>query len=151
LSTLIHKRVELARQGENPYVVCRVPSGWVVFADNQTVDANTLLLPDPVVPDLNSLSPDNRIRFLLDMTIVGDALLKITESHRINYSILGNGEPALHAFISPRYHSEPEKYRTKPLWAYANDGIRGRSFDSISDRPLMEKLALTIQDVLGEQ
>lgn len=27
-SNLIHRRVEMARRGENPYVTCRMPSGW---------------------------------------------------------------------------------------------------------------------------
>ena len=54
-----------------------------------------LLLPDSVVPDLNALSFADRQRFLLGMTILGDALLETTEALRINYEILGNTDPAL--------------------------------------------------------
>jgi hypothetical protein len=54
---LIHERVEAARAGTNPTVVCRVPSGWVVLGDNQLVRGYCIPLSDPVVPDLNSLKP----------------------------------------------------------------------------------------------
>ena len=53
--TLIHRRVEEARQGINPAVICRVPSGWVVLGDVQFLHGYSLLLPDPVVPSLNAL------------------------------------------------------------------------------------------------
>lgn len=97
--TLIHRRVELAREGKNKTVICRVLSGWVVLGDIQFLRGYSLLLPDPVVYELNSFSVEERTIFLRDMTIVGDALLKITSAQRMNYDILGNGEPALHAHI----------------------------------------------------
>ena len=42
------------------------------------------------------------------MATIGDALLEVTGAFRINYEILGNLEPALHAHIIPRYLNEPE-------------------------------------------
>ena len=33
--------------------------------------------------------------------------------YRVNYSVLGNKEAALHAHINPRYEDEPEKTRGK--------------------------------------
>lgn len=38
--------------------------------------------------------------------VIGDALLDVTKAHRINYEILGNSEPELHAHIFPRYEDE---------------------------------------------
>jgi len=52
------------------------------------------------------------------MTLLGDALLKVTGATRINYEILGNSEPELHAHLFPRYAHEPEERRTKPAWFY---------------------------------
>ena len=115
---LIADRVAAARAGTNPYVIARLRSGWVVIGDVQFLPGYCLLLSDPVVPSLNDLSTQARNLYLQDMVLVGDALLKATDSFRINYEILGNSEPELHAHIFPRYMSEPEEARRKPAWFY---------------------------------
>jgi diadenosine tetraphosphate (Ap4A) HIT family hydrolase len=118
MTTLIHKRVDAARKGENPAVIYRMKSGWVVLGDVQVLNGYCLLLPDPVPPDLNALSMDDRIDFLRDMSIIGDALLEVSGAVRINYEILGNSEKALHAHICPRFEAEPEEYARGPVWFY---------------------------------
>ena len=115
---LIEERVAAAREGTNPKVICRMSSGWAVIGDVQFLEGYCLLLPDPVVPSLNDLSGEGRIRFLSDMTLIGDALLQMTKAQRINYEILGNSEPELHAHIFPRFASEPEEKRKMPVWFY---------------------------------
>ena len=145
MPTLIHRRVAAAREGANPTVVCRVPSGWVVLCDTQFLRGYAILLPDPVVPDLNALNLEGRARYLLDMTLVGDALAEVTGAYRINYEILGNLEPALHAHIIPRYLDEPEERRKAPPFFY-DAAFRGsRPFDADRDRELMKQLAAAIQ------
>jgi diadenosine tetraphosphate (Ap4A) HIT family hydrolase len=116
--TLIHQRVAAARNGMNPAVIARLRSGWAVIGDRQVVAGYSLLLPDPVVPDLNALSGSARAIFLDDMARLGDALLHVTRASRINYEILGNAEPALHAHLFPRYDSEPPDFRRRPVWFY---------------------------------
>lgn len=116
--SLIHDRVAQARAGTNPKVICRMPSGWAVMGDVQFLEGYCLLLPDPVVESLNALSDSERKQFLSDMSAVGDALLEATGAARINYEILGNSEPALHAHIFPRYPTEPEDKRRMPVWFY---------------------------------
>ena len=116
--SLINIRVELARRGQNPAVMCKLSSGWAVIGDVQFLPGYSLLLPDPVVPSLNDLSMGERAAFLADMALVGDAILEVTGATRINYEILGNTEPELHAHIFPRYASESEDRRTKPVWFY---------------------------------
>ena len=141
MTTLIHERVELARAGENPYVVCRVTSGWVVFGDHQFISGYSLLLPDPVVGSLNDLEPSQRSAFLTDMAAVGDALLEITDAYRINYEILGNTDPALHAHIFPRYETEPPDRKAGPVWHYERRLRRSKPFDLERDRPLMDAIS----------
>ena len=116
--TAIHTQVLAARAGRDPSVVARLFSGWVVFGMQQFVRGYTLLLPDPVVPNLNALGAHERIAFLSDMSRLGDALLKVTGAVRINYAIFGNQEPALHAHVIPRYADEPQALRTAQPWAY---------------------------------
>jgi diadenosine tetraphosphate (Ap4A) HIT family hydrolase len=115
---LIEERVSLAREGKNPHLICRMSSGWAVMGDVQFLPGYCLLLPDPVVPSLNDLSASGRLGYLNDMATIGDALLRVTGACRINYEILGNSEPELHAHIFPRYSHEPEDFRCKPAWFY---------------------------------
>jgi len=110
--------VAAARAGTDPSVIVRMSSGWAVVGDRQVVRGYCLLLPDPVVPDLNRLTGAARALFLSDLTTLGDALLRVTGARRINYEILGNLEPALHAHLFPRYDSEPADLRTRPVWFY---------------------------------
>jgi diadenosine tetraphosphate (Ap4A) HIT family hydrolase len=142
MTTLIHQRVAEAQRGENSKVICRMPSGWAVMGDRQVLSGYTLLLPDPVPPSLNNMPEEHRERFLHDMVILGDALLEVTGAARINYEILGNSDPALHAHVIPRYDNEPEERRRAPVWFY--DFKTAREFSPDIDRPLMERLAKEI-------
>ena len=116
--TAIHTQVIAAREGRDPCVIARLFSGWAVFGERQFVRGYAMLLPDPVVPNLNALGARERIAFLSDMSRLGDALLKVTGAARINYAIFGNQEPALHAHVIPRYDDEPHAQRTQHPWAY---------------------------------
>ena len=79
------------------------------------------------------------------MTLVGDALLEVTGAFRINYAVLGNTDPALHAHIVPRYMTEPEQYRKGPPWSYPREVFDGKPFDFERDKELAQQLAAAIQ------
>jgi diadenosine tetraphosphate (Ap4A) HIT family hydrolase len=106
--TLIHHRVAAADRGENPTVICRMTSGYLVFCDKQTPRGWCILISVPIVPDLDDLTDEQRAAFLSDMARVGKMLKQVTGAYRINYSILGNTDPALHAHIQPRFANETE-------------------------------------------
>ena len=149
MPTLIHQRVRAAHAGTSQYVICKMLSGWAVLGDQQFISGYSLLLSDPVAPDLNHLDENGRLQFLRDMTLIGDALLEATGAFRINYEILGNDEPALHAHIFPRYMSEPEKSRRYPVWmAYSKEERDSRPFDISRDKELMERIAHSIEEKL---
>ncbi len=147
MSTLIHQRVEMARQGKHPSVICRMPSGWAVLADTQATPGYTILLSDPVALDLNALALEDRAVYLRDMTIIGDALLEVTGAALINYEILGNTERALHTHIIPRYADEPDEQRRRPIWF--SDLNQAPKFDRERDQELMDKIAQAIQKRLN--
>jgi diadenosine tetraphosphate (Ap4A) HIT family hydrolase len=136
--TAIHRQVAAAREGRDPTVIARLFSGWAVFGAAQVVRGYALLLPDPVVPTLNALGTQERTQFLVDMTRIGDALVKVTGAARINYAVFGNLEPALHAHVVPRYLDEPEIMRTQHPWAY--DWSAAPRFDREGFRELGEAL-----------
>lgn len=137
--SLISQRVELARQGANDKVICRMASGWSVMGDVQFLEGYCLLLPDPVVASLNDLDAQARATYLLDMARIGDALLEATGALRINYEILGNSEPELHCHIFPRYASEPEGKRRMPVWFY--DWKTASPYVEAEHGPLRQQLA----------
>ena len=115
--TAIHRNVERCRAGAYPASVARLQSGWVVMGDRQVFTGQCMLLPDPVVGQLNALEGAGRSQFLADMALTGDAVLACTAAVRINYAMFGNAEPALHAHVIPRQITEPEALRTAYPWA----------------------------------
>lgn len=145
MPTLIHRRVAACAAGENPTTICRMESGWAVLCDTQFLRGYSLLLPDPVFADINDLNKEQRMQFLYDMTIIGDAIREVTGSYRINYQILGNLDPALHAHITPRYLSEPEERRKAPHYLYDKDYRDSIPFDYERDQDLIRQLAAAIQ------
>lgn len=121
MTTAIHRHVEECRggrEGAGLRVVARMSSGWAVMGESQLLPGYCLLLPDPVVGSLNDLDMAARGRYLDDMARLGDAVSAAVSPRRINYEILGNLEPALHAHVLPRFEREPEAYRTKAVWLY---------------------------------
>lgn len=111
---LVAERVRLARAGENPYVLAKLPSGWLVAGDVQPLPGYCLFLADPVVPDLNALDEAGRAAYSLDVIRCGDAILAATGAERMNYETWGNTDPFLHTHLMPRYADEPAEKRRMP-------------------------------------
>ena len=145
MSTAIHRRVAACRAGTDPTLIARLASGWAVMGDPQVLSGYCLLLPDPVVPHLNSMPAAAQTLFLADMARLGQAVLELTGAVRINYALFGNVEPALHAHVVPRFASEPESLRTANPWAY--DWSQARRFDAAADGPLLASLRKTLTPI----
>lgn len=148
--TVIHERVEAARRGENPAVIARLASGWAVMGDTQYLAGYCLLLPDPVVPSLNDMDSGARGQFLADMARMGDAVMRACRPmpRRINYEMLGNLEPALHAHVFPRYEHERDTMRTKPVWLYGDEMWKSpeHAFDPRKHGKLQRALAKALEE-----
>ena len=145
---LIQDRVSAANDGTNDKVLCRLSSGWAVIGDVQFLEGYCLLLPDPVVSSLNDLSSRKRLAFLNDMTLIGDAILEVTGASRINYEVLGNTEPELHAHIFPRFADEPEDKRRMPVWFY--DWSSAPKFSHIEHSDLARRLQTSITKLVEQ-
>ncbi len=142
---LIADRISAAHRGGNPHVIARLPSGWAVLGDTQPLRGYCLLLGDPVTPHLNAMAPKDQRAFLAEMARLGDAVLAVTGGVRINYEILGNLVPELHAHVIPRFADEPEDRRVvAPMSAYDWSGARASEPDG-DDREMM----LAIRERLG--
>ena len=136
--TAIHRRVAALRAGSDPTSIAEFRSGWLVLGDPQVIPGYCLLLPDPVVPDLNALGPGPRAAFLADMAAAGDVLKEVLGATRINYAIFGNLEPALHAHLFPRRADEPASLVTAQPWAW--DWAAAPRFDATAHGALLGRL-----------
>lgn len=139
MANLIEQRVELARRGQNRFVICRMESGWLVVGDVQPLPGYCVLLADPVVESINALDVPRRTQYSLDAIRAGDAVLAATDACRINYETLCNAEPALHTHIIPRYLTEPEEKRRRVAWN-AYDWATSRRFDPVVDGPFVDRV-----------
>ena len=106
-----------------------------------------ILMAEPQEESINSLSEADRTIFLTDMTKVGDALLQVTDAFRINYALMGNSDPVLHAHIVPRYRWEPERIRKGLPWDHPDTYAESTRFDAKRDRGLVEELREILQKV----
>jgi diadenosine tetraphosphate (Ap4A) HIT family hydrolase len=106
-------RIGSALRGENPTVLARLATGFAVIGDAQFLPGYCVLLTDdPAVDRLTDLPRPRRLAFLADMDLVGEAVATVcgrrdSGFRRVNYQILGNLDPYLHAHIHARYHWEP--------------------------------------------
>lgn len=104
-----------------------------------------ILSSEPVVASINDLLPEARSVFLLEMVRIGDAIMKVTDAFRINYAIMGNSHPVLHAHIVPRYYWEPEKLRQGLPWDHPDIFADATQFDATRDQELMNELRKILQ------
>jgi len=126
--TAIHGQVDACREGTFERRVGCANTGFVIMGASQVLRGYCLLLPYSVPPHLNGMEMDERVAFLKEMSLVGESILKVVSAVRINYEMLGNLEPALHAHIIPRFDSEPEELRTLPYWKFPEDLVEEHSF-----------------------
>ena len=116
-------RVAAAERGENPTVLTRLKTGWAVIGDTQHLPGYCLLLYCGEANHLTDLTQPTRADFLLDMSLLGEAVQSVCRARdpqfrRVNYEVLGNSWPHLHAHVHPRYEWEPYEHRNKPVWTY---------------------------------
>jgi diadenosine tetraphosphate (Ap4A) HIT family hydrolase len=145
-------RLEAALKGENPTVVTRLESGFVVLGDSQMLPGYCVLLAYPVVESLEALSFQKRLTFLRDMTMLGQAIQEVYKADRINHSILGNYDPYLHAHVRARYAHEPDERRIHPVPLYPLEEFYAPEvmFDAAKHGEMKLKLAARLQELVKE-
>lgn len=91
------------------------------MADNQFLPGYCLLLAYPQVNQLTDLPEKERITYLDDMALLGEAIERVTDCKRANFAIYGNLDPFLHAHVWPRYEWEIPEYSTIPPLSYPEE------------------------------
>ena len=133
---------ESAIYDSNPTVLAKMKSGFAVFGYTQFLPGYCVLLSYPKIVSLNDLPLRERSGFLLDMTIIGDAITQVYNPIRMNYEILGYTDAFLHAHIFPRYEWEETKHKTKSVWLYDEDNWSNSAFQYDQVRYQERRLAL---------
>jgi diadenosine tetraphosphate (Ap4A) HIT family hydrolase len=136
------ERLAELERGENPALIARLPSGFALMGATQFLPGYAMLFAYPEVDHLTDLDLEARGQYLLDMSRLGEAVRSATGCRRINYSILGNLDPFLHAHIWPRYEWEPMPFKTAPPTDYPAEtrNAQDQAFDPRKHAELQESI-----------
>lgn len=108
---LICKRIALIKKKKNPYFVIELETGYVVIGDYQFYKGYSLFLCKKHTDELHKLPKKFRMKFLEEMSLLGEAIYKAFSPEKLNYEALGNTDPHLHWHIFPRYENDQDKKR----------------------------------------
>ena len=120
---LICDRIEMIKQGINPYFVKELETGYVVIGDNQHFYGYTLFLykNHGNKTELFHLEKDEQAKFLNEMAIVAKAVSNAFGAEKMNYELLGMGDAHLHWHLFPRRTGDIDNYGNNgngPVWWY---------------------------------
>ena len=105
---LICDRIEMIKNGTNPWFVRELETGYVVIGDKQYYRGNSLLLCKCHETELFTLDEEKRVKFLLEMSAVAEAVKLAFGADKMNYELLGNGDSHLHWHLFPRRKGDLE-------------------------------------------
>ena len=118
---IICDRIKLIKEGNNPYLVKELETGYVVIGDHQHFKGYSLFLCKRHVVELFDLSPEFRSKYLEEMVIVSEAVKNAFGAEKMNYECLGNGDAHLHWHLFPRVPGDIDGYGNNgrgPVWCY---------------------------------
>ena len=146
-------RIGSCVSGENPTMIVKMKSGFAVMADNQFLPGYCIFLRYPKVDSLTDLSLKERSQYLIDTTLIGDAISKVCKPRKINYSTLMNKDCYLHTHIEARYDWETDEYKYRPSWMYPeNERFTEKyAFNQVQHGELKQKLAETLIELMEQK
>lgn len=119
MSCLICDRIEKIKNGENPYFVCELETGYVVIGDHQRFQGYTLFLCKVHESELHFLDKAFRQKYLEEMSLVAEAVYNVNHPDKMNYELLGMGDSHIHFHLFPRYNGDLKNYGNNgrgPVW-----------------------------------
>lgn len=121
---LICDRIQMIKEGTNPYFVKELETGYVVLGDNQHFKGYTLFLCKDHKVELFHLDHEIKMKFMEEMSVVAEAVSKAFGAEKMNYEVLGNGDAHLHWHLFPRNNGDIENYGNNgrgPVWWYPKE------------------------------
>ncbi len=94
-------------ENEHGFFVANLAFSRLRLSREQHVPGWCVLLCHRHVREPHELDAPQRHAFFDDMVRVGAALEGVYDALKINYAIMGNSVPHLHAHIQPRYYGDP--------------------------------------------
>jgi diadenosine tetraphosphate (Ap4A) HIT family hydrolase len=88
-----------------------LPMSRLRLASNQFVRGYCVLICKRHVQEPYHLPRTQYLQFFADMTLVGQALDRVFQPLKMNFNLLGNAIPHLHAHILPRYYGDAAPHR----------------------------------------
>ena len=137
----ICKRIEMIKNGTNPYFVAELETGYVVLGDHQHFEGYTLFLCKKHVSELFELDRDFKMKYLEEMSLVAEAASRAFDAEKMNYELLGNGDTHLHFHLFPRKTGDIEDYGNAgkgPVWWYPMEKMY--SADNIPSREMLAQM-----------
>ncbi len=138
---LVCDRIEMIKNGTNPYFVKELETGYVVLGDFQHFRGYTLFLCKEHKLELYELEEDFRKQFLLEMAFVAEAVQKAFGAEKMNYELLGQGNAKhMHWHLFPRREGdlgEYGNYGKGPVWYYPREKMYSEE-NRPDDRELAE-------------
>lgn len=138
------RRISLIKKGENPFFVAEMKTGYVVIGDSQKFRGYTLFLHKEHKEELYELAEEPKKEFLMEMSIVAEAVAKAFRPDKLNYELLGNSIRHLHWHIFPRYKNDSAA--NQPIWVVPKE-IRDAAVPS---REEVEELKNMLRQTLKE-
>ncbi len=97
----ICKRIELIKQGKEPYFIQEYDTGYLSLFDNQAYEGYCLFIHKSCVSDLWDLPFYSRQYYIEELTEIMKKLNELYKPHKMNYCFLNNGCRHLHCHIIP--------------------------------------------------
>ncbi len=141
-------RIEMIKNGTNPYFVKELETGYVVIGDNQHFKGYTLFLCKQHKTELFYLDKVFSTKFMQEMVLVAEAVKNAFGAEKMNYECLGQGDAHLHWHLYPRRMGDIENYGNNgkgPVWWYPMDKMY-----SDDNRPTATELEELKQKLLAE-
>ena len=134
------ERIKETKEGNNPFLVKELETGYVVIGDFQHFKGYTVFLYKEHVVELFDLNEQTRAKHLYEMTLVAEAVKNAFGAPKMNYECLGNGDGGahIHWHLFPRSPGDIENYGNNgkgPAWWYPREKMY-----SEENRPGKEEL-----------
>lgn len=135
---MVCERIEMIKNGKNPYFVRELNTGYVVMGDQQRIKGYTLFLCKQHAYELHQLEPDDRDEFLHEMAIVSEAVFHAFKPDKLNYSLLGVGRGLhMHWHIHPRRNGDTPA--PGPVWQLGKELFNEKYNPSAEELGMLKK------------
>lgn len=112
---MVCERIARTKQGQNPYFVRELETGYVVIGDYQRFKGYTLFLCKKHATELHFLDKGFRNKFLQEMSLTAEAVYHAFKPDKLNYELLGVGQGVhMHWHLFPRRNGDTPK--PGPVW-----------------------------------